>query len=225
MAEKRGEKQKFFREMIYFPIVYNVEGLVAVSVLYAFSPEHFVDSETLNAVLYLGVVATHWFLFYILVRRLGKNYMKELIVPKKKFRFLPSILVFLSLNVIFTGYMVLALTYGRIPPFGHVTSLQFIFYILINPLTAGFVEELIWRGYFIENLLRAGKAEWKAIIYSSTSFAFIHGFIIVDKLIVTFLFGVIAGAYYLRERNIPVLMATHMIVDVIAFSMTIFKPF
>ena len=30
----------------------------------------------------------------------------------------------------------------------------------------------------------------------------IHGFVVVDKLTVTFLFGLIAGGYYVRERNL-----------------------
>jgi len=47
--------------------------------------------------------------------------------------------------------------------------------------------------------------------------AFIHGFLIPDKLVVTFLFGTIAGGHYVRERNLPVLIASHVVLDVIAF--------
>jgi len=52
---------------------------------------------------------------------------------------------------------------------------------------------------------------------ASVSFAFIRGFFLPDKLAVTFLFGVIAGAYYYSERNLPVLMAFHVVLDMIAF--------
>lgn len=213
------------RDLIYFPLVFNVVAILAVGTLYAVSPEHLVKPDLLNTVLYLGVFITEWSLFFVIARRLGTRRLKELIVPKKKLKWLPSILVFVSLNALFTSYMVLALIFGRIPPWGTLNPYQIVLFIVLNPLTAGFIEELIWRGYFIEKLLTKGKTEWRAIIYSSISFAFIHGFIIFDKLAVTFLFGLIAGAYYVRERNLPVLMATHVMLDVIAFGLSVFRLF
>ena len=221
VSEKSRGKDRPLRDLIYFPVVYNVVGLIAVGILYTFSPEHFVAPEILNAALYSGVVVTHWSLFYVIARRLRREGIKDLIFPKRKFRWLPSLLAFISLNVLFTAYMILALAYGRIPPWGKPDLPQLVFYIVLNPITAGFVEELIWRGYFIENLLAIGKTEWKAIIYSSISFAFIHGFTIPDKLAVTFLFGLIAGAYYVKERNLPVLTVTHVKVDMITFGLGI----
>jgi len=104
---------------------------------------------------------------------------------------------------------------------GDLNAFHILFYLAINPITAGFVEELIWRGYFIEKLLATGRSELKSIVYSSISFAFIHGFIVLDKLVVTFLFGLIAGAYYVKERNIPVLIAAAIVVDVIAFALVL----
>jgi len=223
VSEKSAEKDKSLRDLIYFPVVYNVVGLITVVMLYAVSPEHFVAPEILNAALYLGVVITHWSLFYVIARRLRKEGIKKIIIPKKKFRWLPSLLAFVSLNVLFTAYIILALAYGRIPLWGKPDLLQLFFYLVLNPITAGFVEELIWRGYFIEKLLAMGKTEWRTIIYSSVSFAFIHGFTIPDKLAVTFLFGLIAGAYYVRERNLPVLIVSHIVLDVIAFALSIFR--
>jgi len=224
VSEKSTKKDRPLRDLVYFPVVYNVVGLITVLILYAVSPEHFVAPEILNAALYLGVVITHWSLFYVIARRLRKEGIKDIILPKRKFRWLPSLLAFLSLNVLFTAYMILALAYGRIPPWGKPDLPQLFFYLALNPITAGFVEELIWRGYFIEKLLAMGKTKWKTIIYSSVSFAFIHGIIIPDKLAVTFLFGLIAGAYYVRERNLLVLMVSHVVLDVIAFSLSMFRP-
>jgi len=104
--------------MIYFPVAYNVVVLLAVSILYAISAEHVADPEVLNTVIYLGVVITHWSLFYVIVRRLGIGGIKEIIVPKKKMRWPNSILVFVALNVLFKSYMVLALAYARILSWG-----------------------------------------------------------------------------------------------------------
>ena len=52
------------------------------------------------------------------------------------------------------------------------------------------------------------------------SFAFIHGILIPDKLLVTFIFGIIAGAYYVKERNLPVLMISHVVLNVVAFGLS-----
>lgn len=222
--KKNRKWSKSLRDMIYFPIIYNVVGLFGASMLYFISAERVVEPEVLNTVLYLGVVITHWSLFYVIMRRLGIGGIKQIIIPKKKMRWSPSILVFAALNTLFTSYMILALVYGRIPSWGNLNAFHILFYIVINPITAGFVEELIWRGHFIEKLLATGRSELKSVVYSSISFAFIHGVILWDKLIVTFIFGVIAGAYYVKERNIPVLIATHIVVDVIAFALSLFRP-
>jgi len=212
------------RDLVYFPIIFNLVSMITVGALYAFSPEHFVNQELLNTVLYLEVFIIEWSIGYIVIRKLGINGVKRLIIPKKKLRWLPSILVCVSLNLLFTIYMVLALVFGRIQPWGDLNFFQIFFFIVLTPLTAGFVEELIWRGYFVEKLLAMNKSEWKAVVYSSVSFAFIHGVILVDKLIVTFLFGIIAGLYYVKERNLPVLIVSHVILDVIAFSLSVYRP-
>lgn len=223
MVKTLPEKDKTWRDLIYFPIIYYVTSLFFVVLLFAISPEYLADYEKLNTVLYSAVFITHWLLAFLVIRRLKRKglSLKEFIAPKKKTKILPAILVFVSLNVLFTAYMILALTYGRIQPLRNLNAFQLVYFVVAQPLTAGFVEELIWRGYFIEKLLRIGNSEWRPIIFSSIAFAFIHGFWVVDKLAVTFLFGIIAGAYYVRERNLVVLMVTHVTLDIIAFALTI----
>ncbi len=208
-------------DLICFPIVYYVMSLFFVVLLSAISPEYLADYEKLNTVLYSAVFITHWLLAFLVIRRLKRQDLSliEFIAPKKKTRIFPTIFVFVSLNALFTAYMVLALTYSRIQPWRNLNAFQLVYFIAAQPLTAGFVEELIWRGYFVEKLLRIGNSEWRSIIFSSISFAFIHGFWVVDKLAVTFLIGIIAGAYYVRERNLVVLMVTHVTLDIVAFAL------
>ena len=218
MRERGPRSGESLRDLVYFPVVFNLFGIAIIGVLYAASPGHLVESDALNTVLYLGVFMTEWSLFYIVVRRLGIAGVRGLF-ERRRTKWLPSALVFISLNLLFTAYMYIALRSGRIPPWGRLNPFQVFFFLVLNPITAGVIEELIWRGYFIEKLLVAGKTEWSAIVVSSISFAFIHGFIVFEKLAVTFVFGVLAAAYYVRERNLPVLIASHIVVDVIAFGM------
>jgi membrane protease YdiL (CAAX protease family) len=91
-----------------------------------------------------------------------------------------------------------------------------------KPITAGVVEEATFRNFLIGGLLNRGLSEDRAVVYSALLFAFIHGFFLIDKLVVTFAFGLIAGLYYVKERNLPVLIVTHIIVDIITFAMTVY---
>ncbi|MDH5792335.1 MAG: CPBP family intramembrane metalloprotease [Candidatus Bathyarchaeota archaeon] len=119
---------------------------------------------------------THWSLAYVVNRKIGIEGVKKLIRPMKRINWLAAALVFVALNALFTSYIVLGLRTGRIPPMAGPDLPQTIFYLVVNPLTAGVVEELVWRGYLIEGLLASGRTEPKAILLSSISFAFIHGF-------------------------------------------------
>ena len=224
MTGKTADKGKYRRDLALFPIVFNAVGLPIIFLLYAVSPGYYVDPGTLNTVVLASLFPPWWGFAFLVIRRLKQKdvSIKEYIMPRGKFNLLPALLLFVLLNFLFDGYMVVALMYGRIPRMTDLHPLQIVFLLLLVPLTAGFTEELIWRGYLIDELLSAGNSETKAIIYSSVSFAFIHGFMLFDKLIVTFLFGMIAGLYYVRQRNLLVLMSTHVAVDVISYALTIF---
>ncbi len=222
MNEKGARKEGSLRDLIYFPIIFNAVGLPVILLLYAISPERSVDSGTLNTAVLSSLFVPWWLLTFITIRRLKREGVdiRESISPKKKFNSFSAILVFVVLNILFQAYMIVSLTYGRIPPMTNLHPLQIVFFIALVPVTAGITEELIWRGYFIDKLLASGRSETKAIIYSAISWSFIHGFFLPDKIAVTFLFGVIAGLYYVRERNLLVLILTHTAVDVISYALT-----
>jgi len=205
------------KDLIYFPLLFNVIGFLSIGFLYAVSSGLAVDFNTLQYLVFI----IEWVVAFIVIGRLRRQGLplKGFIMPRKEFKWIPAFLVFVSLNMLLIVYLLYPLI--PIPSMGHLSLLQLLFFLALLPVTAGFVEELIWRGYFIEKLLAKGYSEWKTILFSSISFAFIHG-LLVDKLIVTFLFGLIAGIYYLRERNLVVLMGTHTVVDIVGFALKIF---
>ena len=92
--------------------------------------------------------------------------------------------------------------------------------LTVLPFTAGFCEELIWRGYIFTQLEARGYGLAKAIVFSAISFALIHGITLPDKLLTTFLFGIVAGLYYARERNLIPLMIAHIVMDVWSFGLS-----
>jgi membrane protease YdiL (CAAX protease family) len=178
-------------------------------------------------VLYVFINLVEWvFAASILVklRRDGDSVM-SLIAPGDapwRFRLVPAILVFIAFNALFGAY-VLATTWmlGEWPTYGDWTTGQRIFLVSFVPVTAGFCEELIWRGYIITRMEERGRGRWAAILLSAASFAVIHG-VLPDRLLVTFLLGVVGGIYYTRERNLIPLMVTHVILDVWSFGLSAF---
>lgn len=93
--------------------------------------------------------------------------------------------------------------------------------ILLVPLTAAFCEELIWRGYILPGWLSTGRRGY-AIILSALSFALIHGIFLPDKLLMTFIFGIITAYYYTRQPNLLPLFFTHWFVDFWSYGWLLF---
>ena len=214
------------RDLIYFPLLFNVVGLGLIGLLYAILPQVMVEYNQMMFNMYFLVFLTEWILAFFLTRRLRDKgiTITQLALPKKKTRWLSAAAVFVSLNVLFIGYIVLAIWAGRIEPLSGLYSWQIVFLVVAAPLAAGIVEELAFRGYLIEESLRSGFSNQKIVLYSAASFALIHGFFVIDRMLVTFMFGLIAGFYYVRERNLPVLIFSHVIVDIVTFSLVIFWP-
>lgn len=135
---------------------------------------------------------------------------------------MPAVSVFIAFNMAFAVYVVVyEWVLGGWPTFEGWTAWQRVLMISFVPVTAGFCEELIWRGYIITRLEARGQRRWSAILLSAISFALSHGFL-PDKLLVTLLLGIVGGLYYTRERNLVPLMLAHMVVDLWRFALSAF---
>jgi membrane protease YdiL (CAAX protease family) len=85
-----------------------------------------------------------------------------------RFKWAPAVLVFIAFNVLFAIYVaVSAWVLGGWPTFEDWTTWQRVFLISFVPVTAGFCEELIWRGYIITRLEARGQRRWSAILVSA----------------------------------------------------------
>lgn len=150
--------------------------------------------------------------------------LRTLIAPEGKllgFRWGPGLLVFVAFNVLWVAYFYALRVLGMPTRIEGLAAWQVVFYVALLPITAGFCEELIWRGYIITRLEARGRRPWAAILLSAISFALIHGIFFPGKLLVTFLTGILAGLYFVRERNLVPLMIAHAVVDVWAFALSV----
>jgi membrane protease YdiL (CAAX protease family) len=86
--------------------------------------------------------------------------------------------------------------------------------------TAGVTEELIFRGYMLTRLSQIFKKPYIPIIVSSLLFAAMHySYKSLREVIFAFLIGIIFSVYYLKYRNIKVLIVTHFLIDFISMNL------
>jgi membrane protease YdiL (CAAX protease family) len=163
-------------------------------------------------------VLVRWLLAFSVIRKLGWATTTEMIAPRGnpwRFRPLPAVLVFLAMNAL-TAVFLLGLTqfvyttmFAGLPLWGRLGL------VAVTSITAGFCEELIWRGYVITRLEARGRSRWPAIALAAVAFALIHGS--PFHWVYTFVIGLIAGFYYTRERTLVPLMITHVVLDLWGF--------
>lgn len=175
---------------------------------------------------YVLVFAVEWVFALLLIRQTGGGrHLRTLIAPGGHmwaFRKLPAVVILLVFNAALAGYVwIVSAVYGEWPRFPDLLTWQRAFILLALPITAAFSEELIWRGHLIPELEARGRTQAVAILLSATSFACIHGIFFLDKLFLTFVLGVAAGVYYVREKNLIPLMVSHLVADVWTFALSV----
>ena len=187
-----------------------------------------VSATQLSLTVYAMLVAVEWSLAIAVVaglRRSGRS-LRSLLAPGGSllgFRPAPAALVFLELNLLFGVYVAAyQLFFGGWPRLTGAPPWERLALLAILPVTAAFCEELVWRGRVLTGELVRGRRVRPAIVVVAIWFSLIHGVFLPDKLAVTFVWGLVAGAYYLRERNLLPLMAAHLVTDLWSFGLSAF---
>jgi len=214
------------------PVILNLFGCCIFGTYYGLASQQpelvaNINLGQLSFVLYVLIFIVEWVFTVSIILRLRQTGASviDLIAPGGdpwRFKWVPTALVFVIFNAIFAVYMTILWMSGGLRTFASLSIWQRIFLIGLVPISAGFCEELIWRGYIITRLEAHGRRRWLAILLSAASFALIHGIFLLDKLLVTFLLGIVAGLYYTKERNLVPLMAAHTIVDLWSFGLFFF---
>jgi membrane protease YdiL (CAAX protease family) len=188
----------------------------------------FIPAGQVTFALYVLIAVVEWSLAISILRRLRRSggSPMNLLAPDGhpwRFRWLPTALMFVGANVIIGAMMVLlAALQSASPSFSYYEGLsrwQLLLFVVGIPISAGFCEELIWRGYVITRLEARGRGRWMTILLSALFFALIHSPL---HWPFTFLFGIVTGYYYTRERSLIPLMITHAIVDFWSFGWFLF---
>jgi hypothetical protein len=231
------ESRNVWPYVIWPPIAFNIGALMLVSIMYiriytqanGIVPAHFqLEYGQLQLAISALVFALEWFFALILIlryRRSGESIRRLISRDDKPFRFRwgAAILMFFAVNAIWLVYI--ALLARQMPELNYrdLNGWQIFLLLLLTPATAAFTEELIWRGHILTGFDLRGKKRWAALAISSVSFALIHGVFFPDKLLFTFLIGLILGYYYQRERVLFPLMITHWVMDIWSFGIFYFR--
>jgi membrane protease YdiL (CAAX protease family) len=225
--DPKSERSNVWPYLILPPIVLNLGALLLFGAIYATrapnSPEAFEsDYGQTQFVLSAFIFVVEWLFALVLIRRYRRSDLSMRVLFSRSaslldFRWRPAILLFVAFNALVLLYVIYLI--ARMPTLTYrgMNGCQVFFLIGITPLTAAFTEELIWRGHIISGLELRGRRTWAAILISAVSFSLIHGVFLADKLLVTFLLGILTGYYYVRERNLIPLIFTHWFVDVWSF--------
>jgi membrane protease YdiL (CAAX protease family) len=102
---------------------------------------------------------------------------------------------------------------------------QHHFLLVILAITAGVTEEVIFRGYILTRLSLFFKNKYVPLVITSLLFAALHlTYKSLSELIFTFLIGMIFGFYYLKYRDIRVIIVVHFLIDLVAFVLAQYYP-
>lgn len=102
---------------------------------------------------------------------------------------------------------------------------QYKVFILIISITAGVVEELVFRAYLFTRLEELFKNTDIALILSAALFGILHiSYGTVAQVAFPFLFGVVTTLHYKKYRNIKTLIYTHFLWDFLLFCISICRP-
>ncbi|MFP4459927.1 MAG: type II CAAX prenyl endopeptidase Rce1 family protein [Candidatus Zixiibacteriota bacterium] len=173
-----------------------------------FSPNP--DTMLFLLVLYFSMAVAAFFASRLFRNKIDNKSFKDigLYRPNVLRKFGIGLLVgFLAISI---GFIILALT-GQIEVYGFQFDPYFLFVFLIIMIFVGFAEELIFRGYILSTLMDK-ESKKKAIIISALLFTLVHSMnpnLYIPGIIMIFVFGLFAGIYYEKTRDLWFLIGIH----------------
>ncbi len=216
------------------PVAFNLWSFILYLPYYALlytNPDWVggIQPGMITLVTYAFILAFEWLLVVFLLQRMKDQgvRLKDWLLPGgggAGLRLKPALVVVVLVNVVAAAFF--ALSFRLYPDlrasYSGIHHWQRWVMILLLPISAAFCEELIWRGYIPAQLKLRGRTDRRILVISSLSFALIHGIFLWDKLLMTFLIGIIAGRYVLKEKSLLPVMAAHWLMDAWSFAFFLF---
>ena len=95
---------------------------------------------------------------------------------------------------------------------------EFIFiYGIFSLITAGIAEEIIYRGYATERLMKLKNSYWIAFLLPLIAFILMHYRKGLDHMLIVLVVGSLMQFYYLKFRNLTINIIGHLFIDSMAY--------
>ena len=177
------------------------------------------------------VIVMHWLTLYVvhIILRREKLTFKDIgyELNRKRTVLLISILALVAL-LVFTctelGLKMLPVNQEKLEAMGNFfpkTTAQRILFIFVA-VTAGFCEEIIYRGFAITKLAEAGLNRWLSIIPAGITFVFIHGINGYFQFWLYFGAAVMFGLLFVSAKRLWPGIVIHALFDLMAI-MAVFQ--
>ena len=103
---------------------------------------------------------------------------------------------------------------------------EFVFvYGIFSLITAGVAEEIIYRGYATERLMKLKNSYWVAFLLPLVAFVLMHYRKGLDHLLIVLVVGSLMQYYYLKFRNLTINIIGHLFIDLMAYMGIVYKWF
>lgn len=112
----------------------------------------------------------------------------------------------------FWVYLVIEDSFFQLDPFivepSNETVLFLIVSMVVTTVTGPIAEEFVFRGLLLNRLIKKTNM-WAGILISSLAFAAIH--MQAEKMLATFIFGILASLIYLKTKNLFIPILIHIV--------------
>jgi membrane protease YdiL (CAAX protease family) len=162
-----------------------------------------------------------WLIFAVIYWYVAENEKQPFIVwPEQSYSvgyYILSVIIILIVIVVGTAVIILPLKAAGLLKYSHFLGLIKSISVpvkLLTIITAGFLEEFIFRGYMIPRLKLFFKSEHPPIIISAIIFGLGHvGFGTLINVLIPMLIGLVFGYHYYKYRNLKILIICHLLID------------
>ncbi len=183
--------------------------------------------QKINETIYFVSRLLNWACLLLLFLYASKIEKENLLIWKeKKYQFLPYFISIIGIFIIliFGGFLIqkLLLLTGYNDKSAKLFEIVALMkndkpLLVFTALTAGIVEELIFRGYMLPRLVKIFKSPFLGIAVSSILFGLLHyKYGTIFNVAGPIFIGAVFATYYWKYRNIKVLIFCHFLWDLIS---------
>lgn len=222
MQEKSThQKSKEFLIIIGFPILY---------ILFCASPFALKLFDSHQSDYYIPVwsiiIALHWisiYAVYVVLKEQGKTF-KDIGYKLSKKGTIIFISCFILVSLIVLGFTEFTLDgvvisnskLNKLPSLIPKTTIERLFFILLV-FSTGFCEEIVYRGFAINVLQKAGINKWIALVIAAVIFVGIHGYQgYSNRFIFLVTGGIVFGIIFIVSKRLIPSIILHLLINLIS---------